>query len=373
MIGRITTTVITFVFLLIGGSCLCGQQIAPNGGDRGAITAGPTPSPSPQPTWIGADVKRWFDLDAALLQTRYQNIRTNANPAANVSRQQWQVYLKGHFQFDDKGKYRINWLVQTGNNFTTGWNNTGLGTGPPQTNLYVKQLYFDARPSTKFEFQIGGIDFNRGEATEAVTYDNDGYLAGERITVRAPKQLFFDEISATNAYIGDLNHPSIFQRFHRLGESNYHQFLIRKQATKQIGFSVDYTFDTGKDFLHEAFRFKAPKRLFFDTLLFESYQRLDPQRNAGFNLFGEKVVNKRLIVNGGFARIDRLMTLNGDRFPPGRRVYIGSVIKLNHAFSFNPVLIHAIGALPAASSHRTRLDLVFTYDLLEDLRHHHVL
>ena len=333
----------------------------------------PAPTPTPAPTRIDSKFKRWFDLDAALFQTRYQYIKTNANPAADASKQQWQIFIKGHFSFDHSAKYRVNWLLQTGTNFTAGWNNTGLGTGPPQTNLFVKQLYFDARPTKKFELQIGGIEVNRGEATEAITYDNDAYLTGERITFRAPKQLYFDEISVTNAFFGDFNHPSIFQRLHHLANSNYHQFLVRKQATKQIGFSVDYTFESGKDRLHEAIRFKAPKQLFFNTLLFESYQRLDPQRDAGFNAFAERVANKWLTVNGGFARTDRRITLNGDRFQPGHRVYIGSVIKLNHAFSFNPVLFHAIGALPTASTHRTRLDLILTYNLLEDLHHHHIL
>jgi hypothetical protein len=354
--------VLALIFSLIAGIGVCIAQ-----------PTAAKPSPTPHPTKISKEFKRWFDLDSALFQTRYQYIKTNANPKADVSRQQWQIYLKGHFQFDKRAKYRVNWLVQTGNNFTTGWNSTGLGTGPSQTNLYVKQLYFDAKPTRKFEFQIGGLEFNRGEATEAITYDNDGYLTGERITFRAPKQLFFDEISATNAYLGDLTHPSIFQRFHHLGKSDYHQFLVRKQATKQIGFSFDYTFESGKDRLHEAVRLKAPKQLFFNTVLFESYQRLDPQRDAGVNMFAEKVANKWLTLNGGFARTDRRITLNGDRYQPGHRVYFGSIIKLNHAFSFNPFIIHAVGALPTASTHRTRVDLILTYNLLEDLHHHHIL
>jgi len=339
----------------------------------GPSPASATPTPIPAPAKISNEFKRWFDLDGALIQARYQYIKTNANPAADASKLQWQVFLKGHFQFDTKAKYRVNWLVQTGNNFGTGWNNTGWGTGPPQTNFYVKQLYFDAKPTKKFELQVGGLEFNRGEATEAVTYDNDGYLTGERITVRAPKQIFFDEISATNAYLGDLAHPSIFQRFHHLAKSDYHQFLVRKQATKQIGFSVDYTFESGKDRLHEAVRVSAPKQLFFNTVLFESYQRIDPQPDAGFNAFAEKVANNWLTINGGFARTDRRIILNGDKFQQGHRLYVGSVIRINHAFSFNPFLIHAVGALPTASTHRTRLDLILTYNLLEDLHHHHIL
>ena len=356
--------------VLIFGVCIAvSQALVADGPD----SISPAATPAPAPTKIGPKFKRWFDLDSAVLQTRYQNIKTNANLAPDSSKLQWQVFLKGHFQFDEEAKYRVNWLVQTGNSFTSGWNNTGLGTGARQTNLYVKQLFFDAKPTKKFEFQVGGIEFNRGEATEAITYDNDAYLTGERVIFRAPKQLYFDEISLTNAYLGDLSHPSVFQRFHHLAKSDYHQFLVRKQATKQVGFSVDYTFESGKDRLHEAVKFKAPKQLFFDTVLFETYQRLDPQRDAGMNLFAEKVANKWLTVNGGFARTDRRITLNGDKFQPGHRLYVGSVIRINHAFSFNPVLVHAVGTLPTASTHRTRLDLILTYNLLEDLRHHHVL
>jgi hypothetical protein len=362
--------VLTFVILAISLNAATQSVVSDQSASNGPNA---TASPTPQPTKIGPRFKRWFDLDSTVLQFRYRRIVTNANPAADVSQAQWQVAAKGHFQFDEKAKYRVNWLVQTGNTFTTGWNNTGLGTGAPQTNFYVKQLYFDAKPTKKFEVQVGGIEFNRGETTEAISYDNDGYLTGERIIVRAPKQLFFDEISATNAYLGDINQPSIFKRFHHLAKSDYHQFLVRKQAAKQIGFSVDYTFQSGMDTLHEAVRFKAPKQLFFDTVLFETYQRLDPQRDAGMDLFAEKIVNKRFTFNGGFSSIDRRVTLNGDKFQPGHRLYIGSVIKLNHAFSFNPVLVHAVGALPTASTHRTRLDLILSYNLLEDLRHHHIL
>jgi hypothetical protein len=355
--------------ILMFAACIASSQPA------GQDTSGnipPAPTPTPVAAKIGAEFKRWFDLDTFNLQTRYRYIATNSG-RGNSSQQQWQLFIKGHFQLDNKAKYRVNWLIQTGNNFTAGWNNTGLGTGPPQTNIYVKQLYLDARPSKKFEIEVGGIDVNRGEASEAVTYDNDAYLTGERIIIRSPKTLYFDEISLTNAYLGDLSHPSVFQRLHHLAKSDYHQFLVRKQANKEIGFSVDYTFESGKDRLHEAVRLKAPKQLFFNTLLFESYQRLDPQRDAGFNAFAEKVANKWLTANGGFARTDRRITLNGDRFQPGHRVYIGMVIKLNHAFSFNPVLLHALGALPTASTHRTRLDLILSYNLLEDLRHHHIL
>ncbi|MBV9240995.1 MAG: hypothetical protein JO314_03210 [Acidobacteria bacterium] len=365
---------VTLAFVIFG-SCLllrAQQPKASIGSESSATTAIPTASPTPYPTKVSLKFKRWFDLDAFNLQTRYRYIATNSGKG-NTNQQQWQAYIKGHFQLDDKASYRVNWLVQTGPTFTTGWNNTGMGTGLHQTNFYVKQLYFDAKPSKKFEFQIGGIEFNRGETTEAISYDNDGYLTGERITIRDPKALYFDEISAAVGYVGDVNHPSVFYRFKQhFNNFNYHQLLVRKQVTKQIGWSADYTFQDGRDTLHEGVRIKAPKAVFFDTFLFESYQRLAPQRDAGMNAFAEKVVNKRFTINGGFGRIDRRVTLNGDKFQPGHRLYLGSVIKLNHAFSLNPVLVHAVGALPTASTHRTRFDMILTYNLLEDLHHHHI-
>jgi hypothetical protein len=337
------------------------------------VAPAPTPKPTPVPTKIGPKFKRWFDLDAANLITRYRYIGTNSG-SGNTSQQQWQTLWRGHFQFDKKARYRVNWLVQSGPTITTGWNNTGLGTGQGQTNLFVKQLYFDAKPNKTVEFQIGGIDFNRGENTEAVTYDNDAYLSGERIAIRGPKSLYFDEISATVGFIGDFTHPSVFRRFRTdLDHWNYHQFLVRKQITKQLGFSADYTFQDGRDTLHEAVRVKDPKRLYFDTLLLETYQRLDPQRDAGINAYAEKIVNKHFTLGGGFARIDRRLTLNGDRFPPGKRLYITALFKIDPVWSVSVPFTEAIGKLPGSSSPRRRFEIVLTYNLLEDLKRHHIL
>lgn len=331
------------------------------------------PSPTPFPTKIGKEVKRWVDLDTFTLTTRYRYVRANSG-AELASQQQYQAVIKGHFSFDRKAKYRAVFLAQTGNTFNGGFNTWGAGTGKFQSNFYVKQLYFDARPAKEVELQVGGIDINRGENTEITTYDNDGYLTGERVTIRAPKHVFFDEISATSGYLGDLLHPSVFPRLkHHLDKSNYHQFLVRKQATKHVGVSADYTFESGRDTLHEAIRVKNPKRLWFDTLLWENYQRLSPQRDIGLHLFAEKVVNKRFSFNGGFARIDRRLTLNGDRFPPGKRLYISGAYKLTPTLTLSSILIQGVGRLPTALSPRTRFEILLTWNVLEELKRHHIL
>ena len=101
------------------------------------------------------------------------------------------------------GHYALNAGVFSGASNTSSWNNTGMGTGVPARDLHLKQLYLRPRLSIGLEFQYGGIYVVRGEGTEITTYDNDCYLTGQRVTVKRPKQLWFDEISATQAYLGD--------------------------------------------------------------------------------------------------------------------------------------------------------------------------
>jgi hypothetical protein len=337
-----------------------------------AVATGQTPSPSPTPeTAFGPEFKRFVDVDIFNLVTRYRYIRAN-NGVKLANQQQWQMAFRTRFKFDRKAKYSVVAGIFSGPQFITNWNNLGPGTGKLMTNVYVKQLFFDARPTKKIEFQVGGITVNNGENSEATGYDNDNYITGERLSIRAPKQLFFDEISATNAYLGDLTHPSIFGRLHRLNEANYHQFLFRKQVNKQVGFSADYTFASGTDTLREALRIK-PKNFFLNTILFDTYQRVSTPDGYGFDIFGEKVINKYVTANGGFSRIDRRLTLNGDKFQPGKRLYGSFIVKLRPDLSLSPVFVHAVGPLPTATTHRVRFDLILTWNVLETFHRNHVL
>ena len=337
-------------------------------------TPGQTPKPTPDPTpktVFGPDFKRWVDVDTFNLAMRYRYVRANNTVRPN-DQLQWQIALRTRFKFDNAGKYSVNAGVFSGPPFTTNWNNLGLGTGKLQTNVYVKHLYFDAKPTKKFEVQFGGITINNGGNSEVTGYDNDGFITGERIVIRASKTLFFDEISATNAYLGNLTRPSIFGRLHRLNESNYHQFLVHKQVTKQVGFSADYTFASATDTLREAVRIK-PEHFLLNTLLFDAYQRVSTPNGYGFDIFGEKVLNKKVTINGGFARIDRRFTLNGDKFPPGKRLYTNLMVKLRPDLMLSPVFVRAVGDLPTPSTPRMRFDFILTWNVLETLHRHHVL
>ncbi len=333
-----------------------------------------TPTPTPEgvaATTAASDgttsskASPFFKFDALTIGTRYHFIRT-ANDRITANNFQWQVGVRAHLNLDRKGRYAIHAGIFTGNVITIGWNNTGLGTGSPVTNIYLKQLYFDANPVKGFEVKIGGFAPDNGENTEVTGYDNDTYMMGERISVRLPKRLYFDEISATNGYFGDFAVPNVFRRFKRMGRSNYHQFMVRKRLNKFVAFSSDYTFDSGVDILREGVKVTGPKSSFVDLFQFEMYERLDPSPGYGLNIYAQKNLKKHVAVGGGYARIDRSM-INSDRFPRGNRLYLNWIVTFNKELSVTTALTQGIGPIQSTLP-RTRLDITFAYNFFETLR-----
>ncbi len=335
---------------------------------------GQTPSPTPlpdtqnKPSRIDTSkqkIKRWFEFEQLSAAMRYHFIENDNNRKA-ANNNQYQFVAKMRFKFDAAGRYSIAAYLATGPSFTTLWNNSGWGTGKTQRNFNFRQLYFDAKPSKAVEVQVGGLYVNYGENTEALTYDNDGYITGERVQLRLPKKLYFDEISVTYARLADLTIPNVFNRFRRFDKQNYHQFLVRKQLNKMVGFSADYTFESGADTFHQAVKIKLPTNKIVDTLLFENYERVDPDHSYGFNLFADKALNKMFTLSGGFADV-HIRALNADRFPPGKRFYLTGLMKLSREFSLTAQFTQGVGFI-APTIARTRLDITLNYNILETLR-----
>jgi hypothetical protein len=330
-----------------------------------AQTAKPSATPLPHP-----EVHRWFDVELLTLSTRYRFVE-NANGQTANDQQQWQFQARTRFKFDRNAKYSVVAQFGTGHALTSGWNNTGLGSGDPQENIYPKLLYFDAKPVKPLEIQVGGIAPNNGENTEITGYDNDTYIMGERVVIRAPKSIYFDEVSVTNAFIGDQNTPDVFRRFRHLDRSDYHQLLVRKKVNSRVGFSADYTFESGIDTLRQAVKVNTPELKFADSLLYENYERIDPDAGYGFALIGYKHVNKKIDLSGGFVKISHVM-FNSDRFPRGERLYFNFAYKLTHELTINPVIIQAVGPLHTPTTPRTRFEIIASYNILEAFHHYHV-
>jgi len=320
----------------------------------------------PRAEW-GEKLERWFELQTATITLRYR-FQENAQGVTTNNHMQDQDIFRGRLKLDAGGRYSLNALVGSGNQFNGSWNNTGVGTGDAVTNFYLKQLFFAAEPLGGVEVQYGGIGILRGEATEITTYDNDGYIVGERLTLRRPRQFFFDEIDVTYAYLGDLNQPNLNKRYHRLKQSNYHQFMVGKKLGKRLAFSADYTFQSGVETLREAIKLSLPHARVVDGIRFENYQRMDVNPAYGFALTGEKKLSKRLTVSGGYAQIDpHYGGLNGDRYNFGKRVYAIGAFTLCPELIISTYATHTVGD-PRVSSHRARFDLLLTYDLLKSLK-----
>jgi hypothetical protein len=308
------------------------------------------------------ELGRWLDLETISVSMRYRHVQ-NFLGATIASNAQYQVTLKGAFRFDSDGRFTVHAGVFTGNSFTSGWNNTAVGTGRGQSNLYLKQLFFAAKPVAGIELEYGGLEFARGESSEITSYDYDGYLVGERVCVHRPQNFFLDQITVTYGYVGDLSRPNVLTRLERLPRSNYHQFLIGKQAGRRLRVSADSTFDSGVQTLRQAISLHAPELHIVEMLHFENYERTGTHAGYGFSAYGQKKLAHRITVGPGYAQLDR-PGLYSDRFGAGKRLFWNTHVALGPEWSVMALATHAVAG-PISSAPRTRFDLIVGYNLLQ--------
>src|SRR5215467_8121673 len=247
-------------------------------------------------------LSRWLDLKAASVGTQYVFAK-NGVGAITANQQQYQVAVRGRFKLDAKGRFGINAGLYTGANFIAGFNNTGLGLGKAQSNSYLKHLYLNALPLDGVEVQYGSLDIWHDESTDITGYSYNGYVVGERLSIKRPRELFFDEISVAYGYVGDLNSPSAIGRLHRLGQSNFHRFMLKKSIGERAWVSTDYAFQSGMETWREAIRIRTTEWRVLDTFHAEVYEVSRIHPGYGFAAYGEKAVLSRFIVGGGYADI----------------------------------------------------------------------
>ena len=324
----------------------------------------------PHPEREAGKLSPWVKLGTVSLSTRYNFVQNSAG-SVNSSQGQYQAVIKAAFRFDSGSRYTMEAGLFPGNRFSSGWNGSGWGSGDFRTNLYLKQLYFDAKPVTGLELQYGGLYFNQGASTEITGYDYDAYLAGERIRLTRPANFFFDEISITYAYVNAADPPSISKRFHRLQQSNYHQFLVAKNVGERLLLSADYTSQSGVQTVRQALRLEIREIRLVDFFHFENYQVANPNAGYGFAAYGEKKLHTKLSLGGGYAQHDR-PGLYSDRFAAGKRIFVNVQLELTNEFSISTSYTQAIRNA-SESNPRTRLDVALNYDLLRTLRRAKVL
>jgi hypothetical protein len=333
------------------------------------LAARAQPSPSPSPSRAEPAVRRWFELQQLTIYSRYRFIENNRQVTTS-NQQQYKDSVRARFNFDPQKRYTLNAGYATGNNFTSSWNNLGLGNGTDfdRKNNYFKQLFGAAVPVKGLELQYGGLALNRGDADEWVTYDDDGYAAGERVTVRRPTELFLDEITVTRAGIGPLNQPNLFDRGRLLAHPNYTQVLGLKRFSTTTTASLEYNRQVGADLVRGAVTIRLPAGAPVSAIRYEQYHRFNLHAASGLGLWAERPVTKYVRVQGGYVSVDQFYGgWNADRMLSGRRFFVNATIPIRGPLSASLYATAALKEPYAVSIHR-RFDAVVQYDLLNPLR-----
>jgi hypothetical protein len=321
--------------------------------------AGSAQSGDPEPL-----SNRWVELNQFSVGTRL--VVFDDGPGGPTSwALQHQEIIEGAFRFDTLGKFSLRAAVADGDSIAAGWSNTGAGSSSGSSyRVNLKKIYLSAKPISGVEIQYGGLGIERGASSAIASYSGDSYLDGARIVVARPQDLFFNEISVTKAWLGDLNAPNMFNRFRRLGGSNYQQYLVAKKFGKRFSSSADYTNQWGSKTVRQAVHIGVAESRIFDAVQFDLYERTNGTRANGFNFGVEKSVVRRISLSGGFTAIDKNYgDLNDDAFFHGDRVYAGANVRVSKSFCVFSLVNRAVDNNYAVPN-LTHFHVGINYDLL---------
>ncbi len=349
-------------------------------------TSTSTPVSTDNPEASGLD--RWVDMKNVSFSLRYRNVADTEGTHEYEQGSQRSI-LDGKFKFDAAEKYSINFHISSGHYFDWAYadfagggldkaiskTEVGMQPGdlqnlqsafvlyPDQTvgirsggwGLAVRRLFLDAKPVKGLELQVGSLDIDRGYGSEITTYDEDGYIDGERISLKDPKHLYFDQVSFTYAYLGDLFQANFFERTGRMTQGNYRQYMVRKSFGRRVDASADFTDTRNTQTVREAAFVKIPEAKVIDAVRVEAYQRLadatfynfDFASGSGYAITGFKNFRKHLTLEGGLANLDwgydvythmkiaaiLGYSVNGDGYNTGQHWFVRPTVHISKEFS----------------------------------------
>jgi hypothetical protein len=326
--------------------------------------APPAATPKPEPP-----LRRWFEIQQLAVNGRYRFME-NSRDVTSSNQLQYKDSFRARVNLDPQKRYTINIGSFSGGAFNGSWNNLGLGNNTRFNGRdnYVKQFYAAAVPVRGLEFQYGGLYINRGESDEWVTYDDDGYLVGGRVSVRRPKGLYLDEITVTRAAIGPWATPNLASRWNGLSRPDYTQVLGVKRFNRRVSGSLEYNRQIGADILRAAVTLRFSAKAPVSTVRFEQYRRVNLHPASGFGVWADRPITKHARLQGGYVTVDRFYgNWNADRMQSGRRFFASATIAIYGPVSASLYVTQALDA-PYAVSVNRRFDAVISYDVLNTLR-----
>jgi hypothetical protein len=285
-------------------------------------------------------IRRWLDVQQVSAGSRFRWYK-NSDEQTRSSHLQWQTQLRARFLFDKAGRYNVSTLASTGSSFPSSWNNTGGGWGDYQGPFNIKQLFFTAEPVDGLQVAIGGLHLNRGEMAENITYDNDAFIVGERVTYR-PANSRLTQVSVTAGFFGasDYAEVNVFKRFDRMNEFNYGQALVAFALHPRVAASVEYTYEDGRDIFRQGVNVRMPSSVKLLTLVkLEAYQRTSDDDGYGFNVSGD-FRYQRYSLTAGVMSVDEhygsplRQPYNGDRYENGTRQYTIHTFDITRELAF---------------------------------------
>lgn len=420
--------------LLLTVSLICGTLYAADANSSSAATTSAQPSEMTDPATAQAPetkLGRWLDVTEMSGSLRYRST-ANTNGVHMFENGQHREMLTGRVKLDADGKYSIHFHASSGRYFNwayadviggqfsdnvpaAGKRRSAAATartsaaivsdpeGPIYAKgivsrggyFYMRQLYFSATPVKALTFEFGSLAIEKGANTEITSFDNDGYITGERLRIHDARHLFFSEIAGTWAYLGDPFVPNFFARGQRLGENNYQQYLVRKDFGKRLTASADYTRLRGTNTLREGISASVREAKVIDSARVELYQRTNtvsfygtamPSGN-GFSASIGKNLRKRLQVEGGYASIDDNYAVysgspflravafawNSDSFSNGKRVFARSELKVAPGLSLFGFYTHETDPAKIYTVNHQSINAGFNFDCADLLHRAHIL
>jgi len=314
-----------------------------------------------QAATVQASEEPWLDLQSVSFGVRYRMLENHLGSRV----QNWSDHhqgLKLRLRLDRAARYSLTAAAFNGDSFTRGWNLRGINE-QSSNRVFVKQLFVTGKPRNGIEFQYGGLPIVRGESSEITSYDNDGYLMGQRLTLSPARVV--DELTVTAGYLGDFRTPSVTGRWHRLSEINYGQVLAKRRLTDRLTATADFTDEDGERTLRQGVVIRPSKGV--DLIRVEAYERVSGPRNAGGAITVEKPFGRTRIA-ASFASIDdRYRPVNGDRYGRGPRLSLTSTTAIGRDVSLQVFVTHALDD-DLTMANRTRLDVHIRYELAAILR-----
>lgn len=381
----------------------------PSGSDPAIIKVqGSAPTLPPKPLF-----DRWLALDTLSHAERYRNAFATGG-FHDFENAQARSLIAGKIKIDAGGRVDIGFRASSGRYFNWAYSNftgdsflsrvrdprfTSGYLTPSQTQeeirsvfadpsgaatkvysngweFYMRELYLDVSPVKSLSVEFGSFGIERGLSSEITTFDEDGYISGERVRLHAPKQLFIDEVSFTNGFFGDLDKVNFFARGSSLQNFNYRQLAAKKQLSDRVGVSAEYTWQVGTHTLREATVVRTEGVRAVDKVHLELYQRLNAitfpgvahspvgpvaplsvDGGSGFAVSAEKKAGK-LSGDFGFASIDKDyavydgsrflhavgFTLNGDTYGLGKRPFVHAAFEVAPGITAFGFYTHAVGS-----------------------------